>query len=125
MTGFQALLNNSIKNLRLSLEMTQEKFSEKCGLSTDNYRNLEYNRHAPKSSTIDKICTTFNLTPLELLRYGMEQSNDIHEITDLITGMSELQINIVKDFITLVRKYNIVSVENNRKCRYNNDEISR
>ena len=105
MTGFQALLNKSIKNLRLSLDMTQEKFSEKCGLSTDNYRNLEYNRHAPKSSTVDKICSTFNLTPLELLRFGTEQTNDIDQITDLLRGMPEPQLNMVKDFIALVRKY--------------------
>ena len=87
--------------------MTQEKFSEKCGLSTDNYRNLEYNRHAPKSSTIDKICSTFNLTPIELLRYGTEQSNDVHEIMDLLNGLSELQLNIIKGFITLIRRYKI------------------
>lgn len=105
MTDFQALVNKSIKNLRLSLDMTQEKFSEKCGLSTDNYRNLEYNRHAPKSSTVDKICSTFNLTPVELLRYGMEQSNDIEQITDLLREMPEAQLNMVKDFIALVRKY--------------------
>ncbi len=107
MTDFQELINKSIKNLRLSLDMTQEKFSEKCGLSTDNYRNLEYNRHAPKSSTIDKICTTFNLTPVELLRYGMAQSCDIEQITDLLRGMPEPQLNMVKDFIALVRRYEI------------------
>ncbi len=78
-----------------------------CGLSTDNYRNLEYNRHSPKSSTVDKICTTFNLTPLELLRYGTEQSGDIEQITDLLRGMPEAQLNMVKDFITLVRRYKI------------------
>ena len=105
MTDFQALINKSIKNLRLSLGMSQEKFSEKCGLSTDNYRNLEYNRHSPKSSTIDKICSTFDLTPFELLRYGIEQSNDADQFIDLLTGMSETQINMVKDFIALVRKY--------------------
>lgn len=87
--------------------MTQERFSEMCGLSTDNYRNLEYNRHSPKSSTVDKICTTFNLTPLELLRYGTEQSGDIEQITDLLRGMPEAQLNMVKDFITLVRRYKI------------------
>ena len=78
-----------------------------CGLSTDNYRNLEYNRHSPKSSTVDKICTTFNLIPLELLRYGTEQSGDIEQITDLLRGMPEAQLNMVKDFITLVRRYKI------------------
>lgn len=105
MTDFQELINKSIKNLRLSLDMTQEKFSEKCGLSTDNYRNLEYNRHTPKSSTIDKICSTFNLTPIELLRYGAEKPNDIEQITDSLASLSDTQLNMVKDFITLVRKY--------------------
>jgi len=105
MTNFQALINKSIKNLRTSLGMSQEKFSEKCGLSTDNYRNLEYNRHAPKSSTVDKICSAFNLTPLELLRYGSEQPSNIEQITDSLTGLSDTQLNMVKDFIGLVRNY--------------------
>lgn len=105
MTDFQELINKSIKNLRLSLGMSQEKFSEKCGLSTDNYRNLEYNRHSPKSSTIDKICTTFNITPLELLRYGTKQSNNLEEITDLLMEMSDKQLAMIKDFIIVMRKY--------------------
>lgn len=104
MTDFQALINKSIKSLRLSLGMTQEKFSEKCGLSTDNYRNLEYNRHSPKSGTIDKICATFDLTPLELLRYGTEQPKGTEQFVDLLSGMSDSQINMVKDFIVLIRK---------------------
>lgn len=107
MTDFQVLINNSIKNLRLTLGMTQEKFSEKCGLSTDNYRNLEYNRHSPKSSTVDKICSTFNLTPLELLRYGVEQPSDGQEIIDSLTGLTNNQLNMVKDFISLIRNYKI------------------
>ena len=106
MTDFQALINKSIKNLRLSLGMSQEKFSERCGLSTDNYRNLEYNRHSPKSNTIDKICSTFNLTPMELLKYGTEQSNDLkEEITESLTGLTDNQLNMIKDFIGLVRNY--------------------
>lgn len=105
MTDFQALLNKSIKNLRLSLGISQEKFSEKCGLSTDNYRNLEYNRHSPKSSTIDKICSTFNISPMELLQYGMEQPCDIEQITNSLGGMSETQLAMIKDFIVLVRNY--------------------
>ena len=105
MTDFQALINKSIKNLRLVLGMSQEKFSEKCGLSTDNYRNLEYNRHSPKSSTIDKICSAFNISPLELLRYGTERSDNIEQITDSLAGLTDSQLNMVKDFIGLVRNY--------------------
>lgn len=107
MTDFQALLNKSIKNLRLSLGMSQEKFSEKCGLSTDNYRNLEYNRHSPKSRTVNQICSTFKLTPIDLLRYGTEKSNDTEQIADSMYGMSEIQLSMIKDFIALVRSYKI------------------
>ena len=106
MTDFQALINKSIKNLRLCLGMSQEKFSEKCGLNTDNYRNLEYNRHSPKSGTIDKICSTFDLTPIELLRYGSEQSRGCEHFIDLLSELSENQINMVRDFVALLRKYN-------------------
>ena len=106
MTDFQSLINKSIKNLRLSLGMSQEKFSEKCGLSTDNYRNLEYNRHSPKSSTVDKICSTFDLTPIELLRYGTERPSGTEHFVDLLSELSEAQINMIKDFVALVRKYN-------------------
>lgn len=107
MTGFQELVNKSIKNLRLSLDMTQEKFSEKCGLSTDNYRNLEYNRHTPKSGTIDKICSTFNISPVDLLKYGAEQTNNIESITDSLIGLSDTQFEMVKDFIKFIRKYDL------------------
>ena len=105
MTDFQALINKSIRNLRISLSMSQEKFCEMCGLGTDNYRNLEYNRHCPNSNTIDKICTTCNLTPIELLRYGAELPKDLLNITDSLTGLSETQLNMVKDFIAIIRKY--------------------
>lgn len=107
MADFQLLINKSIKELRLSLGMSQEKFSEKCGLNSDNYRNLEYNRHFPKPSTVDKICETFNLTPVELLRYGMEKSNNFQEIIDSTAGLTDKQVNLVKDFISIVRNYKI------------------
>ena len=87
--------------------MSQEKFSEKCGLSTDNYRNLEYNRHSPKSSTVDKICSAFNLTPLELLRFGTEQPSNTEQIVDSLSGLTNTQLDIVRDFIGLVRNYKI------------------
>ena len=107
MTDFQCLINKSIKNLRLSKGLSQEKFSEMCGLSSDNYRNLEYNRHSPKSSTVDKICDTFNLTPVQLLRYGEGQPSLDEQLTDALVGLSDEQTNLVKDFIGLIGKYNL------------------
>ena len=36
----------------------------------------------------------------------IEQSNNTEQLIDLLSGMSETQVNMVKDFITLLRKYN-------------------
>lgn len=105
MTDFQYLINKSIKNLRLSLGLSQEKFSEKCGISSDNYRNLEYNRHTPKASTIDKICHTFNLSPIDLLQYGVEKHKNTDSILNSINELSEKQIILVNDFIKMIKSH--------------------
>lgn len=107
MTEFQCLINKSIKNLRLSKNLTQEAFSELCGLSSDNYRNLEYNRHTPKSSTIDKICNTFNITPIQLLQYGENVSIRAKQIEGLLSNLSDTQLSLVNDFIKMIRGYKI------------------
>lgn len=107
MTDFQCLINRSIKNLRLHKGMTQEKFSELCGISSDNYRNIEYNRHTPKASTIDKICNACNITPLELLQLGTENKHDQHK-EKVITSINTLtykELEILMDCIHIIKKY--------------------
>ena len=108
MTGFQEQTNNAITNLRNSMQMSQEKFSEKCGISVDGYRNLEYNRYMPKASTIDKICSAFNLTPTELLNYAMEKPPICDEIITSLSSLSDKQLAIVNDFIKMIRQYSIL-----------------
>ena len=64
---YQELINKNIKDLRLKHYLTQEEFAEKIGISVVGLSNLERNRYQPSSDTIDKICETFKITPLELL----------------------------------------------------------
>lgn len=107
MTDFQLLLNKSIKNLRLSKNLTQEAFSEKCGLSSvDNYRNIEYNRHTPKSDTIDKICKTFEINPIELLSYGLSANECKSAFSEVLNGLNDDQLSLVLDFIQLLKNRN-------------------
>lgn len=108
MVKFQELINKSIKNFRLSLGMSQEKFCEKCGFTVDNYRNLEYNRHCPKASTVDKICKTFSINPYELLKYGLDKTSiKASDITTSLSDLSQSQLNFVSEFIRLLRKFDI------------------
>lgn len=106
MTDFQKLLNKSIKTLRIKSGLTQEKFSERCGMSSDNYRNIEYNRHMPRAATIDLICNCYNITPIQLLELGYERKpSKIDEISRLLDGLNEKQLEMLKGFITLLRRF--------------------
>ena len=103
MTNFQELINNSIKELRNKTGLSQEKFSEKCGLSTDGYRNLEHNRYTPTSTTIDKICETFNITVVELLQITNSNSTLKDNIKTSLDGLTVNQLYMVEDFIKTIR----------------------
>ncbi|MBR1908298.1 helix-turn-helix transcriptional regulator [bacterium] len=106
MTNFQELINNSIKELRNKTGLSQEKFSEKCGISTDNYRNLEHNRYTPKAKTIDKICSAFNITVVELLQITNNTSSAKDNVITALGGLTEAQLNLVEDFIKTIRTRN-------------------
>lgn len=105
MTDFQGLINKSIKELRTRSRLTQEKFSEKCGLSSpDNYRNIEYNRHMPRPETINKICDAFNITPIELMTITIN-STPQEKIDNIITRISNLnatQLNLLEGFLDVI-----------------------
>ena len=114
MTNFQALINKAIRILRDTSGLSQEKFSEKCGLSVEGYRNIEHNRYTPKSITIDKICDAFNLTPVDLLYIGMDlPSQDSKDmIINRINSLTDTQINMVNDFIDLIQGYSVTNKKN-------------
>jgi len=103
MTNFQKLINNSIKTLRSKTGLSQEKFSEKCSISTDSYRNLEHNRYTPKASTIDKICKAFNITIIELLQITNNSSDLKENIISALDGLTDTQLCLVEDFIKTIR----------------------
>jgi len=107
MTNFQRLINNSIKQLRINSGLTQEKFCEKCELNVTNYRNLEYNRQMPKSQTIDKICSAFNITIVELLQLTNAESGLKDRIKIALNGLSDTQLCMVEDFIKTIRSHKI------------------
>ena len=64
---YQKLINSNIKELRIKNGLTQEEFAEKIGISIQGVSNIERNRYQPTSDTVDKICKSFKITPVELL----------------------------------------------------------
>lgn len=102
--GYKDLITSNIKNLRLSLRLTQEKFAEKADISVEGYRALEKSRYAPQPETIDKICKAFNITPFELLiPKGEDNEELIHEINCKLKLCNSDDLKRVSSMIDLIR----------------------
>lgn len=102
---YQKLINDSIKELRRTHNLTQEEFAEKIGLSIQGLSNIERNRYQPTAETIDKICKTFNILPSELLLIK-ETSNDtiLSNISVLLKQCPPRKLKKIYEIIRLMIK---------------------
>lgn len=80
--SYQELITNGIKRLRAVHKLTQEQFAEKIDMSVQGFRNIEHSRYLPTAETLDKICSVFNISPIELLL--TDPQDNLTEITKLI-----------------------------------------
>lgn len=101
---YQELINKNIKELRFKYHLTQEEFAEKIGISIVGLSNLERNRYQPSAETIDKICETFKITPLELLiSETNSKDNFIKNIVALLNNCSNKNIKKIYEIIKIVQ----------------------
>lgn len=102
---YQKLINTNIKKLRLSNNLTQEEFSEKIGISIQGLSNIERNRYQPNAETIDKICSTFDITPVELLILSnMDNHEIISNIVALLSQCSSRRLKKIYDIVSMLVK---------------------
>lgn len=86
-------MNERIKNLRKSLNMTQEEFSKRIGLSRNFIAQVEIGTKTPSERTISDICREFEVND-EWLRTGTGEmfqpvtKND--EISRLLGNVSKM-----------------------------------
>ena len=101
--NYQKLINTNIKRLRIKLGLTQEEFAEKIGISLQGLSNLERNRYQPTSSTIDKICKIFQVSPIELLLVENKTNEDIlFNINSLLKNCSVKKLKQIYEIILLL-----------------------
>ena len=67
--GVGLQLNERIKKIRKTLNLTQQEFAKRIGLSQNVLTNYESGRRNPSSSVINNICKTFHVNE-EWLRSG-------------------------------------------------------
>lgn len=106
MDNYQTLLNSNIKKLRKNLGLTQDKFAELVGVSSDTIGNLENNKYAATPETIDKICSASNVTPFDLLLppTGKDETSIIDSINKKLKLCSNNQLQLIEEMIDLIRQ---------------------
>ena len=110
---YQLQINSGIKRLRAQHNLTQEKFAEIVGLTVEAVRNLEHNKYAPNAKTIDAICNSFNIRPIDLLIDDITKENvDVLQIIQYKLNSSSIaELRIIDEMIDVVRR-NYISLRN-------------
>lgn len=62
-------MNERIKKLRKTLDLTQQEFADKIGMKRNTIANYETDRNEPSNSVISLICRIFNVSET-WLRFG-------------------------------------------------------
>ena len=64
-------MKDRIKKIRRELDLTQQEFADKIGISRGNIGAYEVGKNAPSDAVISLICTKFNVN--ENSDMGMEK----------------------------------------------------
>ena len=62
-------MNERLKRLRKTLDLTQQEFADRIGIKRNSFVNYETGRNTPIDAIIISICKEFNVNE-EWLRYG-------------------------------------------------------
>lgn len=103
-------MNDRIKKIRKSLDLTQQAFAEKIGTTANVLTNYERGRRNPSASVINNICKTFNVNE-EWLRTGQgEMFIEISRDEQIASFIGEIQMNVddsfKKRFISMLASLN-------------------
>lgn len=120
-------LNERIKKLRKSLDLTQQEFSSKIGTTANVLTNYETGRRNPSSSVINNICKTFNVSE-NWLRIGegemfVEPATFSLDKYAAERGATELELAIAKAYFDLPQKVRTKMLETLRILLNSTDSV--
>lgn len=99
-------MNNRLKQLRKSLNLTQQEFAEKIGVKRNTVATYEIGRSEPSGSAISLICKEFNVSE-EWLRTGngdMFNATGDDELSYLVGQLCGSDDEFKKEFVKTLCK---------------------
>lgn len=108
---FNFELGQRIRSVRESLEQSQEKFSEECGISVSFLREIERGTKSPTAYILNKICKSSKVSADYYILSGEPQikNKKLSAVQQLILELNDPQIdenlfNILKEYLNVITK---------------------
>ncbi len=87
----QILIGESLKNIRISLGLTQEEVAESLGLAPRYLSDIERNKTKGSLTTLVKLCNLYKVTPTIVLKDYLTVSDG--KLDEHISGFNNLNEN--------------------------------
>lgn len=97
------LIGDRIRKSRKEINMTQEEFAEKIGVSVGYINQIETGKKCFNLKRFKEIITIFD-KPLSYFIEGTDtpEQSEIKEITDLLINANSEKLNLIKKIVTAI-----------------------
>lgn len=91
-------MHERLKELRITLNLSQQKFADKLGIARGNIGAYEVNKNSPSDAVIALICKQFNVNESWLRTGNGEMFNPISKDDEIADMISDVVKSDEKDF---------------------------
>ena len=116
-------IGNRVKELRLSLGLTQEEFGEKIGLKKSGISNLENGTRNLSIRNIKLISKTFNVSELWLnsgvndnTLKGWEESSIKEKLQEKVNTIEQIQNTFGSDYVNILESFDELNSKGKQKA---------
>ena len=109
-------MNDRIKKLRLTLNMTQAEFASHIGVKRNTVSAYESGRNSPITSVVNLICSEFNVSKSWLL-YGEGKMFDAQPYRSLDSLAADNDLSVF-DYLLLEKYMTLKKADRNAVVRY-------
>lgn len=92
------MMHERLKELRTTLNLSQQKFADKLGIARGNIGAYEVNKNSPSDAVIALICKQFNVNESWLRTGNGEMFNPISKNEEIADMISDVVKSDEKDF---------------------------
>ena len=99
-TNKKILIGKTLKNIRISLGMTQEQVAELLGLAPRYISDIERDKTKGSIDTLIKLCNIYNVTPSYILKdYINAYDSNIDDTFIGFYNLTDYEKNIIRNLI--------------------------